>query len=162
VPIYNKSDTLAAMRIMLDTNVHDLIAADHGVRDAILKRIEYGQLRLVSTHIQRDELARAPGPKRDALLAIYGLAEKVPTTGAMFDVSCFDEASWGTDEASVSTVALMAGNHKHAEDALIAATASNEADVLVTDDTRLASKIPRAGFTCEVWSWGQFVEWLNG
>ena len=150
------------MRIMLDTNVHDLIAADHAVRDAILKRIEDGQLRLVSTHIQRDELARAPEPKRDALLAIYGLAEKVSTIGAVWDVSSWDECNWGADETSVSTNRLMAGNHKHAEDALIAATASNEADVLVTDETRLASKIRRAGFTCEVWSWGRFVEWLDG
>jgi predicted nucleic acid-binding protein len=33
----------------------------------------------------------------------------------------------------------------HAEDALIAATAASEADVLVTNETRLASKIQRAG-----------------
>jgi hypothetical protein len=150
------------MRIMLDSNVHDSIAADLAVLEAIRKRIEDGQLTLVSTHIQRDELSRAPEPKRTALLAIYDLTQTIPTTGAMFDVSHFDEASWGTDEASASAVLLMAGNLKHAEDALIAATASTEADALVTHETRLASKIERAGFPGEVWSWDRFVAWVIG
>jgi len=146
---------------MLDSNVHDLIAADQAVMDAILKRIQDGRLRLVSTHIQRDELSRAPKLKRTALLAIYGLAEKISTTGAVWDVSSWDECSWGTDEASAAIAALMAGNHKHAEDALIAATAGECADALVTNEARLASKIRRAGFSGDVWTWDQFVAWLG-
>jgi hypothetical protein len=149
------------MRIMLDSNVHDLVAADPAVLLAMQKRIEDGQLELVSTHIQRDELSRAPEPKRSALLTIYGLAEKVLTTGAVFDVSRWDECSWATDEVSAGIRALMGGNPKHAEDALIAATAAFAADALVTNEVRLASKIERAGFSGEVWSWNQLVKWLD-
>ncbi|MDA9504342.1 hypothetical protein XI09_06180 [Bradyrhizobium sp. CCBAU 11386] len=96
-----------------------------------------------------------------ALLEIYGLAEKVPTSGAVWDVSRWDECSWGTDKVNASIVALMSGNQNHAEDALIAATAAGEADVLVTNETRLASKIQRAGFSVKVWSWSEFVAWLG-
>jgi predicted nucleic acid-binding protein len=95
------------------------------------------------------------------LLSIYELAQPVPTTGAIFDVSRWDECSWSSEEVSASIVALMAGNPKHAEDALIAATASSEADAFVTNETRLASKIRAAGFAGDVWSWCQFVAWLD-
>jgi predicted nucleic acid-binding protein len=54
----------------------------------------------------------------------------------------------------------MGGNSRHAEDALIASTAAAAADVLVTNEIRLASKINRAGFSVSVWSWDQFVAWL--
>ncbi len=149
------------MRIMLDSNVHDLVAADHAVLSAIQERIADGRLKFVSTHVQRDELSLAPEPKRAALMAIYELAESVSTTGAVWDVSSWDECSWGTNEVNASIVAIMAGNQKHAEDALIGATASGEADALVTNEARLASKIKRAGFSGEVWSWSQFVDWLG-
>jgi predicted nucleic acid-binding protein len=149
------------MRIMLDSNVHDLIANDQSVLSAIQQRIADGRLTLVSTHVQRDELSRALEPKRAALLEIYGLDESVSTTGAVWDVSSWDECSWGTDEANASIVELMSANPNHAEDALIAATAAGEADALVTNETRLASKIRRAGFSVKVWSWSEFVAWLG-
>jgi predicted nucleic acid-binding protein len=149
------------MRIMLDSNVHDLVAADPSTLAAIKQRIADGQLKLISTHIQRDELSRAPEPKRTQLLKIYGLAEKVSTTGAVWDVSSWDECSWADDATSAAIVAMVAGNTKHAEDALIAATASDEADALVTNETRLASKIRRAGFAGKVWSWDEFAGWLS-
>jgi hypothetical protein len=149
------------MRIMLDSNVHDLIMTDRAVLSEIRQRVAGGRLTFVSTHVQRDELSLAPEPKRAELLAIYGLAEKVSTTGAVWDVSSWDECSWGTSEVSAALVALMSGNPKHAEDALIAATAAGEADALVTNDTRLVSKIRRAELSVNVWSWSEFVDWLG-
>lgn len=150
----------ALKRVMLDSNVHDLIVADQHVKAAILKRIAEGRLKLVSTHVQRDELSLAPPLKRDALLAIYDLSEVAQTTGAVWDVSRWDQSTYGSDEVNASIDAMMGGNPRHAEDALIAATAGGEADVLVTNETRLASKIRRAGFGVDVWSWNQFVAWL--
>ena len=84
----------SSMRIMLDSNVHDLVAADQAVLAAIRQRIADGRLKLVSTHVQRDELSVAPKQKRAALLAIYELSEKVSTTGAVWDVSSWDECNW--------------------------------------------------------------------
>jgi hypothetical protein len=150
----------SCMRIMLDSNVHDLVVANQRSLSAIKERIADGRLTLVSTHVQRDELLLAPESKRAELMAIYGLAEKVSTAGAIFDVSKWDECSWGSDEVNASIVALMAGNTRHAEDALIAATASGDADVFVTNETRLASRIKRAGFPVNVWTWSDLVVWL--
>ena len=50
----------------------------------------------------------------------------------------------------------VAGNPNHAEDALIASTAAGEADVLVTNDSRLAAKIQRERVQVQVWNWGEF------
>ena len=151
----------AVKRVMLDSNVHDLIVADQQVKAAILKRIADGRLKLISTHVQCDELSLAPSPKRDALLAIYELNDIARTTGAVWDVSRWDQSTYGSDEVNASIEALMASNPNHAEDALIAATASGEADVLVTNETRLASKIRRAGFAVDVWSWNRFLAWIG-
>ncbi|MCP4620208.1 MAG: hypothetical protein GY844_27690 [Bradyrhizobium sp.] len=151
----------ALKRVMLDSNVHDLVVVDQAAKDAILKHIADGRLKLISTHVQRDELSLAPSPMRDALLAIYELTEVVQTTGAVWDVSRWDQSTYGTDKVNASIVALTAGNSKHAEDALIAATAAGEAEVLVTNEARLASKIQRAGFAVEVWHWSQFLTWLD-
>ncbi|WP_271566162.1 hypothetical protein [Bradyrhizobium sp. CCBAU 11386] len=49
---------------MLDSNVHDLIAAGDSVLRAITQRISEGRLNLVSTHVQRDELSLAPESHR--------------------------------------------------------------------------------------------------
>jgi hypothetical protein len=147
-------------RIMLDSNVHDLIVADQQVKAAILKRIADGRLKLISTHVQRDELSLAPAHKRDALLAIYELSDVAQTTGAVWGVSRWGQSTYGSDEVNASIDALMGGNPKHAEDALIVATATGEADVFVTNETRLSPKIQRAGFSVDVWSWDQFVAWL--
>ena len=146
---------------MLDSNVHDLVAANPVVKEAIIKHVRDSSMTLISTHVQHDELSRAPASKRDALLTIYGLTEVVQTTGAIWDVSRFDQSTYGTDETNASMDAHMAGNPRHAEDALIASTASGTSDVLVTNETRLASKIKRAGFSVEVWSWDQFITWLG-
>jgi hypothetical protein len=136
----------ALKRIMLDSNVHDLIVADQQLKEAVLKRIADGRLKLIGSHVQRDELSLAPLPKRNELLAIYELSDVAQTTGAVWDVSRWDQSTYGSDEVNTLIDALMCGNPKHAEDALIAATAAGEADLLVTNETRLASKIQRAGF----------------
>jgi hypothetical protein len=146
---------------MLDSNVHDLIVANPRIRDAINRRINSGALKLITTHVQRDELSSAPADKREALLCIYGQAMSVHTSGAVWGVSNWGAAKYGSPNETSSINAIMSGNRRHAEDALIASTADGEADVLVTDETRLHSKIRRAGFTVKVWSWGQFVAWLD-
>ncbi len=148
-------------RVMLDSNVHDLVVANPATRDGINRCINDGRLKLIATHVQRDELSKAPADKRDAMLCIYGQAMSVHTKGAVWGVSRWDETKYGSDDENASIDAMMSGNPKHAEDALIASTAAGEADALVTNETRLASKIQRAGFSVEVWSWDQFVKWLG-
>jgi hypothetical protein len=102
----------------------------------------------------------APEAKREGMLEVYRLAEIEKTTGAVWDVSRWNESTWGTDNVNSAIDAVMGGSPNHAEDALIASTAAVAADVLVTNETRLASKINRAGISVEVWSWDRFVAWL--
>jgi hypothetical protein len=75
----------------------------------------------------------------------------------VWGVSRWDESTWGTDHVNSAIDAVMGGNPNHAEDGLIASTAAAAADVLVTNETRLASKINRAGLSVEVWGWDRFV-----
>ncbi|WP_143279005.1 hypothetical protein [Bradyrhizobium sp. C9] len=148
------------MRVMLDSNVYDLLLENSALFEQVDRAVRAGQLDLLTTHVQLDELSLIKDQaKREAVLELAITFVKVPTAGAVWDVSKWDDASWGDDTGRLD--AMIGGNPKHAEDALIAATADAEAEVLVTNETRLPGRVKRFGFTVKVWSPNQFSEWLR-
>ncbi len=104
-----------------------------------------GKVDVYVTHIQRDELNSTSNAKRRELLqkTFHEVsAETVPTESAVFDVSRFDEARFGTEDGLYLKikVALDAKKLKqnNIQDALIAETAIVNGFTLVTDDRQLA------------------------
>jgi hypothetical protein len=137
------------MKIMLDTMIYDKLVADSGNLQLLLKAIGEGKLALLATHIQRDQLSDIPVlEKRAQVLTIP--TTSVPTSGAVFDLSKWDEATWGDAESDQAIECLGIGNPKHAPDALIAATAAGLVDWLVTEDRPLTNRVRRAGLPVEV------------
>ena len=112
--------------------------------------------RLYATHAQRDEISRTKDPfRRKRLLKVFEevAPTQVPTSSAVWDVSSWDQASWGADnvrfQGMVSVLAQLDkavgrsnSNPKVAQgqqrDILIAETAIQRGLTLVTDDPRLA------------------------
>ena len=84
----------------------------------------------------------------------------MPLTGALWEVSKWDEASWGS-EAGDEVIRSVAIGKKHGRDALIAATAVAVAEVLVSDDRRLCNRIKAANTELKVWSFDEFTAWLR-
>ncbi len=148
------------MRVMLDSMVHDLVAADASVLALIKAKLEDGTLTLVSTHVQRDELSRIPDDeKRDAVQSIP--VARTATRGAMWGVSAWDECTWGDEDGDKILAQVTNGNPVHAEDALIGATADVAADVLVTQEHRLRNRLQAAGSQLQVWTFDEFAAWLR-
>ncbi|MCC8961327.1 hypothetical protein H8A95_03090 [Bradyrhizobium sp. Pear76] len=148
------------MRLMLDSNVYDSLLADRDLLEQVKRAIHVGRLELLTTHVQQDELSRIVQPaKRDALQSLPITFVRVATSGAAWDVSKWDDAEWGDDSGRIEK--MVGGNSKHIEDALISATADAKANVLVTNEKRLAGMVGRAGFGVEVWSVAQLAEWLR-
>ncbi len=59
-------------RIAIDTNVIDVIAETPGLLEAVQEAGARGALRLIATHVQRDQLAAiTDGDRRARLLAAY-------------------------------------------------------------------------------------------
>jgi hypothetical protein len=79
------------------------------------------------------------------------VGEYIPTTGFVFGVSPFGEAKLFSDEGArrfndeFTTEDPTTGGRRHAEDALLALTAEDEAAVLVTRDVGLTRKARKQG-----------------
>lgn len=147
-------------KFALDSMVYDRIAADSHVRKKVIDASARALMVLLSTHIQEDQLAATPDPaKRPSLLAaLQEIAPiRVPTAGAVWDLSKWGEATWGDGSDSGIIIGQVdSPARKHTTDALIATTGARDADVLVTDDTRLRKRVKGFGAKCEVWGFERF------
>jgi len=140
---------------MLDTNIFVHIVEDPAfasvVRDAALS----GSITIVSTHIQEDQIADNPdAEQREAISRIPRTV--VPTTGFATGVSRLGMAAFADDDTS-ATIERMGQRHlKNTKDALIAASAGEKADVIVTEDKTLRKRIQREGLNVTLLTFEDF------
>ncbi|AXK81124.1 hypothetical protein DW352_11720 [Pseudolabrys taiwanensis] len=144
---------------MLDTNIFDALVADPSTLAKLLAAVAEGRMTILSTHIQRDQLGRIPDDeKRAKVLAIP--TEQIATSGAVWDVSRWGEATWGDTATNQALDQLIGGNVRHAPDALIGVTAAHHVDLLVTEDARLTSRLGRSALGLKVGGYQELVALL--
>jgi predicted nucleic acid-binding protein len=137
---------------LLDTNVFN------DVLDGKIPLSRLAGRRLFATHIQRDELNNTPDQQRRAALAECFervAAEELSTSGAMLDVSRWDQGEWNDDDLLdkmspvLTDLDKRAGKKRRADnqarDLLIAATAIKKNLTLVTNDANLKDVVERFG-----------------
>jgi hypothetical protein len=138
-----------------------------------------GRVSAYATHIQRDEINNTKNPeRRAALLQVFNavVAESVPTdslvlgvsrvgaarlggnrvvptASAVWDVSRWDQATWGADDNVYSTLKsdldkLNKSKRNNVQDALIAETSIKGQYVLITDDEDLVEVTKKYGGRC--------------
>jgi hypothetical protein len=127
-------------RFMLDSNVYDALIVDPVAEWRLRERVAAGVTVILSTHVQQDELARAPEPKRSRLLSIPAVI--VSTNGIVFDESRLDSSRFTVDGRVEFFRTRGWGAMK---DALIGATAQYEDAMLVTDDADLRKRAAARG-----------------
>lgn len=118
-------------KVMFDTNAFDQWQKlSKEAQEKLLEQVE-----IIYTHIQEDELP-------SALQDILPSAKKTHTSGAIYDVSKWDDCTWGADVDSenINTIVGNGKREKHSRDALIANTAQVQNYLLITDDQRLQKK----------------------
>lgn len=126
-------------RLMLDTNVYDLIVARRGFVERLNRAVENGEVEILRTRVQEEEIARIPdGAKRAAMRSVRGRTVAVSDT------------PWRE----------MPKGHAPSEDALIVATAEESAEVLVTEDKDLATRATEDG-RLEVWRFKDLVAFVE-
>jgi predicted nucleic acid-binding protein len=126
------------MKFMLDTNVFNRIIDEGLDPRAVLPH----DCRLVGTHVQRDELEATPDATRRAdLLQMFDefVDEGVPTESAVWGVSRWDQAKWGSGMRERLHTALdeLRRKRNNLQDSLIAETAIVRGCVLVSTDLNL-------------------------
>ena len=87
------------MVVMLDTPVFDALAANGLAIERSNRLVAAGRLRVLLTHVQEDQLGGIKDPtKAQAVASIQ--VEKVPTAGALWNISRWNQSKWGDEETS--------------------------------------------------------------
>lgn len=153
------TELTSVQKIMLDTNQYDRLLAAPETYNRLLRLLSEGKIELLTTHIQRDEIMAVGDVEKKARLeALLGHAHLIGTRGAVFGISKFGLARFGSDEDH-DLIAHIRGTawERKTEDALIAATASKDADTFVTNDERLSRRLKSYPSTrCEVIDFEEF------
>jgi rRNA-processing protein FCF1 len=147
----------------IDSSIIDYILKTPGLIERIRQAAAGDILTLVETHILKDQLENTEEEsRREQLLAVYGALPKtqVETSGLILDVSRLDMAELGGNAVSESISRLRPSKDLGGlKDALLAATASGKADVLVTNDRDLRKKAARESI--QVWGFEQFSKFVT-
>ncbi len=114
-------------------------------QDVVRAAVRGGQLELLFTHVNIDELAAVPDLDRRSrlLLALVDFGRLVPTGAFALGFSRLGYARLMDDVNVVE--ALRSGNVDHTRDALIASTAVFEQCALVTNEKRLTARARERG-----------------
>ncbi|HUU19501.1 MAG TPA: hypothetical protein VMW72_20295 [Sedimentisphaerales bacterium] len=150
------------MKFMLDSMVYDKIVATPQMVDRLNQLSKDGKVVVLCTHIQQDELACiSDKQKREAVAKI--IRKHVPTSGGVYDVSKWDQFTWGDGSSGGFGIDdVRSDSKKHTNDALIATTAARDADVLVTEERRLANRMKALHSSCKVWAFDRLKEYIFG
>src|SRR6516162_1232670 len=140
------------MRALLDTMIFDKIVADQSLKADVLKVVGFGEVVILSTHVQEDQIGRIPDQTmRDEISVIPRTV--IATGAAVWDHSNWDEAKFDEGIGPATVEDAFRGNPRDIPDALVAATLS-DADVLVTEDKDLRKRV-EVKARGRVWSFEQ-------
>lgn len=130
------------IRVMLDSNVFDALVAREPDRRAVIAAIRSGQLELVTTHLQEDEIFRVSARDTHKYWRMQSIPRTVVSTSDfILGLSRLGMARLG-DGVTYNAVRTK---QRHLVDAEIAATAQYERLRLVTDEKRLRNQSQRLG-----------------
>lgn len=141
--------------MVVDTVIYNRAVEYPDFGGHLRRACQEGHIKLVSIHVQRDQLEATPNPsKRYELLSFFDSVSSVitPTAALVWDVSKWDHSEWPTVERiEFFTRALgetAPGKSAHAKDALLAVTAFAKADMFVTAEAGLLRRTRKAVLEC--------------
>jgi hypothetical protein len=153
------------IRIAIDAHIVDKIVDTTGFLLKVQAAAKKDCLIIISNHIVRDQLVDTPDvERRERLLDVYDSLPKkeVPTWGGIWGLSQWGKARWGDGSGSgVAIEDVRTGGRGGSQDAVIATTASGDADVLVTEDKHLRKKLEKSTAHCEVWDFSKFETFVH-
>ena len=139
---------------MIDTMVFDALHDDQDGREAVLDAVRAGELHLLTTHVQEDQVAAIRDPVRRKAL------QRLPRTVVPSPVVVEGVTRTGRARVSPDNPYARMREVRHFQDSLIADATAARAELLVTDDRRLAREAHDLGN--DVWSSAELLDWAKG
>jgi len=147
---------------MIDTNIVHALSADPDTLAMLTKLLVSGTVQLLITHLQGDQLSKAPPHIRKTARTLD--LTIINTDGVVWDVSKWDRSDWA-DETTKKRMSRVQGMKKRSSkqwvDTLISVTATGGADVYVTNDKQVRNAVKRImvedGLNLRVWNYAEFV-----
>jgi hypothetical protein len=154
------------MRFVLDAMIYDKLASHRDCLKLLVRACRAGAVEVLRTHIQEEQLKATPdATKRDRLRATMEAipATRVPTDGAVWDLSRWDECRWGDGSSDIKLDDIKGNSKpKHYADALLVTTAAVIADVFVTEEKgRLPRRIRARQSKLQIWNFQELDTYLN-
>ena len=130
---------------LLDGNVFDEILINAELKRLVFKLSDLGQINLICTHIESDEIDSIPSEKANKWVEINILkhqlkARKVPVSGVMLDISKLGESKFISHNEMKILETSINGNSDFVNDSALALTAKENQATLVTNDIKLLKK----------------------
>jgi hypothetical protein len=147
---------------MIDANIVHALSADPDTLAMLTKLLVSGTVQLLITHLQGDQLSKAPPHIRKTARTLD--LTIINTDGVVWDVSKLDRSDWA-DETTKKRMSRVQGMKKRSSkqwvDTLISVTAMGGADVYVTNDKQVRNAVKRIvledGLNLRVWNYAGFV-----
>ncbi len=154
--------------VMFDSDILIEMASDESLLQSVLGLQTEGILRVVITHVQRNQLAGASSQAtRDKNQRVMDLLkpESVATTASVVGLSTIGEAEVGGDEEdftdSMGLGAMKKNILKYKSDALIACAAFAKTNLLITNDADLRNHVSTQWPQFPVWSLTNLRTWCQ-
>lgn len=151
-------------KFSFDSNIYDAIL-DEGDEflDKLVDLINKGIINIYKTHIQDDEHAEMRDTKPEKFAKIDRLKLQLnpnhtTTPIGIWGISKWDECRFCEDVAGVN-LSNLSSNPKHGRDALIALSAHEVVDYLVTNDKDLKGQCKKNNIT--VFDFSEFKEFIQ-
>jgi predicted nucleic acid-binding protein len=136
---------------VLDSNALDVLLEAPDLHDRVTDVLERELLRLMYTHVTRDEVAAVPDAARrtELLSLLTTIGELVPTGDFVVGYSRLGMARLSREDSAIDQLRSRRGDH--VADALIAGTARFERGFLITYDRRLTNRATAVGIAVGTW-----------
>lgn len=145
---------------MLDSMIFDKLIINDKIKRIIIDLKRNNKIRILTTHIQFDELNATPDMVKK--MKLVGCAEEicecVPTMGAVIGITKVGQARVNNGETIRK---IRQNNLKRTRDSLISSTASSDADFLVTGDISFANRVKRNLKKITVLNYDEFIRILK-
>lgn len=147
-------------KMMIDMCSIDKIAVDDNFCNLLINVIKNNKVKLLSMDVLEEQYKHEKVPYKSKQLLSALSFESIYSEALVWGHSSWG-SKWGDgSHTGLSVSQIMTEKGNHIADSLIAVTSNGNADVFITEDKKLATKLKKLNIKCQVWDSEELKEFL--